>query len=126
MQLTSAELFVGLSGFTVNNSSFLVCLSPAGGACHSVARQKPEINTSNVLSLNEERRGRKFKLLDFSPLVVSFLEKNLGQVEFLYQFKKRRMWKIMALFPIYDSVLDRRQILKLRICWCASYKMCLK
>lgn len=56
---------MGLSGFTGIMALFFLCFSPAAVVCDLITRQSTEINTGNILSLNEEKGGRNSKLLVF-------------------------------------------------------------
>lgn len=62
---------MGLSGWTGIMVLFFLCFSPASVVCDLITRQSAEINTGNILSSNEEKGGRKSKLLVFC--VGSFL-----------------------------------------------------
>lgn len=61
-----------LSGLTGIMALFFLCFSLASVVCDLISRQSTEINTGNILSLNEEKGGKNFKLLVFFN-VGSFL-----------------------------------------------------
>lgn len=61
-----------LSGLTEIMALFFLCFSPASVVCDLITRLSTEINTGNILSLNEEKGGKNFKLLVFLN-VGSFL-----------------------------------------------------
>lgn len=61
--MTFIELFEGLPGLTGIMAPLFLCFSSASVVCDLITRQSTEINTGNILSLNEEEGGRNFKLL---------------------------------------------------------------
>lgn len=61
-----------LSGLTEIMALFFLCFSPASVVCDLITRLSTEINTGNILSLDEEKGGKNFKLLFFFN-VGSFL-----------------------------------------------------
>lgn len=81
---------MGLSGLAGIMALFFLCFSQASVVCDLMTRQRTEINTGNILSLNEEKGGRNFKLFVCGQLSV-FFGKSFGQASSYHQLKKKRV-----------------------------------
>lgn len=81
-----------LSALTRIMTLFFLCFSSASVVWDLITRQRTEINTGNILSLNEEKGGRNFKLLVYCVCrqLSVFFGKILGQARSHHYFKKKK------------------------------------